>query len=114
MRPSECDCETDPIRKILGLPNILLSYQTRHVQHLQKALTQMDVQLHHAIADIMGVTGQAIVRAIVAGERDVATLSKPRERRIMIDEAQVAASPQGHWRDEHLFALTQALALIDM
>ena len=45
-------------------------------------MTQMNVQLHHVISDIMGVTGQAIVRAIVAGERDAATLAKLRDRRI--------------------------------
>ena len=62
----------------------------------------MNVQLHHVISDIMGVTGQAIVRAIVAGERDAATLAKLRDRRIKADEAEVAAALQGNWRDEHL------------
>ena len=93
--------------------DMLLSYQAFHVQHLQKAMTQMNVQLHHVISDIMGVTGQTIVRAIVAGERDAATLARLRDRRIKADEAEVAAALQGHWRDEHLFALKQALALID-
>jgi transposase len=92
---------------------MLLSYQARHVQHLQKAMTQMNVQLHHVISDIMGVTGQAIVRAIVAGERDAAILAKLRDRRIKAHETEVAAALQGNWRDEHLFALKQALALID-
>jgi hypothetical protein len=76
-------------------------------------MTQMNVQLHHVISDIMGVTGQAIVRAIVAGERDAATLAKLRDCRIKADEAEIAAALQGNWRDEHLFALKQALALID-
>ena len=53
------------------------------------------------------------MRAIVAGERDAATLAKLRDRRIKADETEVAAALQGNWRDEHLFALKQALALID-
>ncbi len=109
-RPAEEVCA---LRAVWRHRDMLLSYQARHVQHLQKAMTQMNVQLHHVISDIMGVTGQAIVRAIVAGERDAATLAKLRDRRIKADEAEVAAALQGNWRDEHLFALKQALALID-
>lgn len=109
-RPADEVCA---LRAVWRHRDMLLSYQARHVQHLQKALTQMNVQLHHVITDIMGVTGQAIIRAIVAGERDAATLAKLRDRRIKADEAEVAASLQGHWRDEHLFTLKQALALID-
>lgn len=109
-RPPEEVCA---LRAVWRHRDMLLSYQARHVQHLQKAMTQMNVQLHHVISDTMGVTGQAIVRAIVAGERDAATLAKLRDRRIKVDEAEVAAALQGNWRDEHLFALKQALALID-
>ena len=109
-RPAEEVCA---LRAVWRHRDMLLSYQARHVQHLQKAMTQMNVQLHHVISDIMGVTGQAIVRAIVAGERDAATLAKLRDRRIKAQESEVAAALQGNWRDEHLFALKQALALID-
>jgi transposase len=109
-RPAEDVCA---LRAVWRHRDMLLAYQARHVQHLQKAMTQMNVQLHHVISDIMGVTGQAIVRAIVAGERDAATLAKLRDRRIKADEAEVAAALQGNWREEHLFALKQALALID-
>lgn len=109
-RPPEDICA---LRAVWRHRDMLLSYQARHVQHLQKALTQMNVQLHHVISDIMGVTGQAIVRAIVAGERNAATLARLRDRRIKADEAEVAAALHGHWRDEHLFTLKQALALID-
>ena len=109
-RPAEEVCA---LRAVWRHRDMLLSYQARHVQHLQKAMTQMNVQLHHVISDIMGVTGQAIVRAIVAGERDAPNLAKLRDRRIKADEAEVAAALQGNWRDEHLFALKQALALID-
>ncbi len=109
-RPAEEVCA---LRAVWRHRDMLLSYQARHVQHLQKTMTQMNVQLHHVISDIMGVTGQAIIRAIVAGERDAATLAKLRDRRIKADEAEVAAALEGNWRDEHLFTLKQALALID-
>jgi transposase len=109
-RPPEEICA---LRAVWRHRDMLLSYQARHIQHVQKALTQMNIQLHHVISDIMGVTGQAIVRAIVAGERDAATLARLRDRRIKADEAQVAAALHGHWREEHLFTLKQALALID-
>lgn len=109
-RPAEEVCA---LRAVWRHRDMLLSYQARHVQHLQKALTQMNVQLHHVITDIMGVTGQAIVRAIAKGERDAATLAKLRDRRIKANEAEVRASLRGNWREEHLFALKQALALID-
>ena len=109
-RPADKICA---LRAVWRHRDMLLSYQARHVQHLQKALTQMNVQLHHVITDIMGVTGQAIVRAIVAGERDTSVLAAMRDRRIKADRAEIAASLQGNWRDEHLFACKQSLALID-
>ncbi len=67
LRPAEEVCA---LRAVWRHRDMLLSYQARHVQHLQKAMTQMNVRLHHVISDIMGVTAQAIIRAIVAGERD--------------------------------------------
>lgn len=109
-RPADEICA---LRAVWRHREMLLSYQSRHVQHLQKALTQMNVQLHHVISDIMGMTGQAIVRAIVAGERDPQELARHRDRRIRADEAQIARSLEGNWREEHLFSLKQALALYD-
>ena len=109
-RPADEICA---LRAIWRHRDMLLSYQSRHVQHLQKALTQMNIQLHHVISDLMGVTGQAIVRAIVAGERDTQVLAGLRDRRIRADEAQIARSLEGTWRAEHLFSLKQALALYD-
>jgi len=109
-RPADEICA---LRSIWRHRDMLLSYQSRHVQHLQKALTQMNIQLHHVISDLMGVTGQAIVRAIVAGERDTQVLAGLRDRRIRADEAQIARSLEGTWRAEHLFSLKQALALYD-
>ena len=109
-RPADEICA---LRAIWRHRDMLLSYQSRHVQHLQKALTQMNIQLHHVISDLMGVTGQAIVRAIVAGERDAQVLASLRDRRIRADQAQIARSLEGTWRAEHLFSLKQALALYD-
>ena len=92
----------------------LIRDRSRAVQHLQKALTQMNVQLDNVLSDIMGKTGQLIVRAIVAGERDGAALAKFRDGRCKADETTIAASLRGNWRGEHLFALQQALARHDM
>jgi transposase len=73
----------------------------------------MNVQLANVISDITGVTGQKIVRAIIAGERDPAQLAKLRHERIRASEGDIARSLQGNWRDEHLFALQQAMELHD-
>ena len=87
--------------------------QARSVQHMQKALTQMNLQLTSAVSDLTGKTGLSIVRAIVAGEHDPAKLAKLRDRRLRASEETVAASLNGNWRQEHLFALAQALAHYD-
>lgn len=85
----------------------------RSVQHIQKALTEMNVQLDSVLSDIMGQTGQRILRAIVAGERDGEKLARFRHRSVKADEATIARALRGNWRAEHLFALTQALARYD-
>jgi transposase len=76
-------------------------------------MTLMNIQLGQAISDVAGVTGQKIVRAIVAGERDPQELAAYRDRRIKASEEEIAASLEGTWRAEHLFALKQALATFD-
>ncbi len=91
----------------------LLRDQGRYVQHMQKAMTLMNIQLTNVISDVAGATGQKIVRAIVAGERDPGQLATYRDARIHASEAEIAASLLGNWRDEHLFALRQALAAFD-
>jgi len=85
----------------------------RAVQHMQKALTTMNVQLANTISDLSGVTGQAILRAIVAGVRDPAALAKLRDPRLAASEAELAHSLQGHWREDVLFELRQALEAYD-
>jgi transposase len=80
----------------------------QHIQHMHKSLTQMNVQIQHVISDITGVTGLAIVDAIIAGERDPVALTKMRDRRIKASEETIRKSLEGNWRQEHLFTLTQS------
>jgi transposase len=81
---------------------------------MQKALTQMNLQLHHVMSDITGVTGMTIIRAIVAGERDPNVLATHRDRRCHASAETVCQALVGNYREEHVFALTQALELYDV
>ena len=92
---------------------MLLKGQARHVQHMQKALTQMNIQLTNVISDVVGETGQKILRALVAGERDGHVLAAMKNSRIRASTDDIAKSLQGNGRAEHLFALTQALDMFD-
>lgn len=109
-RPADEVCA---LRALSRQREMLLKSQARHVQHLQKALTQMNIQLANVISDVVGETGQKILRAIVAGERDGQVLAAMKNVRIHASAAEIAKSLQGNWRAEHLFALKQALALFD-
>jgi transposase len=110
-RPADQVCV---LRSYLRQRAMLLTVAAQHIQHMQKALTQMNVKLQHVVSDITGVTGLAIIRAILAGERDPATLAQLRDYRCKHDEATIARALQGHWREEHLFALAQALDLYEV
>ena len=90
---------------------MLVEHAARHVQHMQKALTQMNLKLQHVIRDITGKTGMDIIEAIVQGERSPRRLARLRDPRTKSDERTIARSLQGHWRKEHLFELAQALEL---
>ena len=90
---------------------MLVEYASHHVQHMQKALTRMNLKLQHVIRDIIGKTGMKIIEAIVGGERNPRRLAQPRDPRTRANEATIARSLQGHWREEHIFELTQALEL---
>ena len=103
-----------PLRSYSRQRGQLIRDRSRSVQHVQKALLQMNVQLDNVLSDIMGKTGQLIVRAIAAGERDGAVLARHRDGRCKASAAVIAASLEGNWRGEHLFALEQALARYDM
>jgi transposase len=81
----------------------------RSIQHMQKALQQMNVKLTEAVSDITGATGTKIIKAILGGMRDPRALAKYRDKQCQQSEEQIARALQGNWRDEHLFALRQAL-----
>lgn len=91
----------------------LTAERTRCVQWMQKALDQMNVQVHRAVSDLTGSTGMAIVRAIVAGERDPARLAIHRDRRCRKSAEEIAQHLAGNWREEHVFNLASALRLFD-
>ena len=99
------------LRGYLRQRHMLIRYAGQHVQHMQKALEQMNVKLPEVVSDITGVTGLAIITAILAGERDPRKLAKLRHERCKRTEAEIARALQGNWREEHLFALKQALEL---
>ena len=99
------------LRSYLRQRAMLVEYASQHIQHMQKALTQMNVKLHHVISDITGKTGREIIEAIVGGQRDPVKLAQLRDPRIKADKATIAKSLRGHWREEHIFELTQALEL---
>ena len=109
-RPTDEVCA---LRALSRQREMLLKSQARHVQHMQKALTQMNIQLANVISDVVGETGQKILRAIVSGERDGRALAAMKNVRIHASVDEIAKSLQGNWRAEHLFALKQALALFD-
>src|SRR5665213_2663755 len=92
----------------------LLEYAASHIQHMQKALTEMNVQLHHVVADITGATGLRIIRAILAGERDPKALTRLRDYRCHSSAETIEKALTGTYRAEHLFALEQALALYEV
>jgi transposase len=101
------------LRSYLRQRTMLVTYASHHIQHMQKALEQMNLKLTEVVSDVTGVTGQAIIRAILAGERDPAKLASLRDRRCQNDEATIARALEGTWRAEHLFELGQAVELWD-
>jgi transposase len=92
----------------------LLEYAASHIQHMQKALTEMNLQLHHVVADVTGATGLRIIRAIIAGERDPEVLAGLRHYSCHSSAETIAQALTGSYRNEHLFALEQALALYEV
>jgi transposase len=106
-RPEQAVCS---VRSLLRHRESLVQMAGTHVHHMQKALDQMNLQLHHVISDITGVTGLAIVDAVLGGERDPQVLAKLRNRRIKASEETIAKSLVGDYRAEHLFTLRQSLA----
>lgn len=109
-RPADAVCS---LRSYVRQRAAKVQEQSRCIAHMQKALTQMNIQLDNVVSNLMGKTGTAILRRIVAGERDPQQLAALRDNRLRANEATVARSLHGNWRDEHLFALAQALAHYD-
>ena len=107
------DAEIATLRAYLRQRERLVEYAAAHIQHMQKALMEMNLQLHHVVSDITGATGMRIIRAIVAGERNPAVLATYRDVRCHSSIETIRAALVGNDRDEHLFALTQSLELYD-
>ncbi len=103
------DDEICAIRSLWRHRDNLIQLATVHLQHMQKALDQMNLQIHHVISDLAGATGLAIVDAILAGERDPHKLAKLRDWRIRANEETIMKSLVGDYREEHLYVLRQSL-----
>lgn len=101
------------LRSYLRQRSMLVAYVSHHIQHMQKALEQMNLKLAHVVSDITKLTGMGIIKAILSGERDSIKLAKLRDPRCKSSEATVARALEGHYREEHLFALKQAVELVD-
>ncbi len=99
------------LRSYLRQREMLVEYASAHVQHMQKALEQMNVKLTEVIDDITGKTGMRIIEAILNGQRDPQHLAQLRDKRCKNDVATIALALEGNWREEHLFGLRQALHL---
>jgi len=109
-RPTEQVCA---LRSYLRQRSMLIQQAASHIQHMQKALSQMNLQLHNVLSDITGGTGMKIIRAIVGGERDPKLLAKYRNSGCKNTIEVIEKSLMGNYRDEHIFSLTQALELYD-
>ena len=107
-RPPEQVCA---VRTLMRHRGQLVEMACQHVQHMHKALTQMNLQIHHVLSDITGQTGLAIVDAILSGERDPDVLARLRDGRVKASPEVVRKSLVGTWRLEHLFTLRQSRAL---
>ena len=101
------------LRAYLRQRSMLIETNARHIQHMQKALIQMNIHLHNVISDLSGVTGMAIIKAILQGERNIDALAKMRDPRCRNSIDTIKKSLQGNYRDEHIFALKQAVEAFD-
>ena len=107
------DAEMCALRSLLRHRAMLIEHRAPHILHIQKALLQMNLQLPAVLSDVMGETGQLIIRAIVAGERDPLKLARLRFPGCKSSEDEIAKALTGTWQAEHLFELQQALHLVD-
>jgi transposase len=107
------EAELVSLRTLLRHREQLIQHRSPHILHMQKALLQMNIQIKQVLSDIVGVTGQKILRAIINGERNPQKLAQLRNYRCQKDEAEIAKALTGTWREEHLFILKQSLELYD-
>jgi len=105
--------EVSVLRSYLRQRAMLVQYAAHHIQHMQKALTEMNLKLAEVVSDVSGVTGMRIIRAIVNGERDPRKLAALRHERCRNPAELIAKALAGNYREEHVFALQQALQLYD-
>jgi hypothetical protein len=105
-RPEDAICQ---VRSLLRHRDGLVEMATEHVQHMQKALSQMNLQLHHVLSDLTGQSGMAILDAILAGERNPQVLAELRDGRVKASPEAIVKSLVGDYRREHLFTLRQSL-----
>jgi transposase len=110
-RPDEQTCV---LRALVRHREMLLRYRASHIQHIQKALQQMNLKLTNVLSDVTGVTGLCIIRDILRGIRDPYELAKHRDHRCRKSLQEIAKSLEGDYRREHLFALGQSLELYDL
>ena len=103
-RPSQ---EIRTLRTYWRQRNDLVRAAGRHIQRIQKAMTQMNIQLANVLSDVSGMTGQAIVKAILGGERDPQKLADFRDARVKASKEEIARSLEGHWQEDLLFVLRQ-------
>lgn len=109
-RPADEICV---LRSYLRQKEMLTQASSMHIQHMQKALQQMNLLLHNVVSDITGVTGMKIIKAILAGERDPKVLARNRHELCKNSSTTIAKSLVGNYREEHLFALRQAVDLYE-
>jgi len=101
------------LRSYLRQREMLIQTSSMHIQHMQKALQQMNLLLHNVVSDITGVTGMKIIKAILGGQRNPRALARNRDERCHNTAATIAKSLVGNYREEHLFALRQAVDLYE-
>jgi transposase len=109
-RPQDAICQ---LRSLVRGKAVLVGERSDWLRRMQKSLDQMNVRVHRAVSDVDGVTGMAILRAIVGGERDPVELAKFRDARCQKSQATIAKELSGNWRQDHLFNLEQSLKMYD-
>jgi hypothetical protein len=109
-RPADAFCQ---LRALVRQKAVLIDEQAEWLNRMQKSLDQMNVRVHRAVSDISGTTGMAMIRAIVAGERDPRKLAGLRDARCHKGLRQMCEELTGNWREDHLFNLKEALAMYD-